>query len=67
WTRANLYHPHVHFIVPGGGYDEDDNKWHPSSKKFLVPVKALSKIYGCNPKKRSNQNTQTVALTCNLK
>ncbi len=45
WTRALLYHPHVHFVVPGGGYDEDDKKWHSSGKKFLVPVKALSMIF----------------------
>jgi len=45
WTRALLYHPHVHFIVPGGGYDEENEKWHFSNKKFLVPVKALSKIF----------------------
>ena len=45
WTRANLYHPHVHYIVPGGGFDIETGTWKPSSEKFLVPVKALSVIF----------------------
>jgi hypothetical protein len=44
WTRQLLYHPHVHFIVTGGGLTDDD-RWRPSRKDFLVPVKALSRIF----------------------
>jgi hypothetical protein len=44
WTRALLYHPHVHFIVTGGGLTPD-HRWLPSRKDFLVPVKALSLIF----------------------
>lgn len=44
WTRALLYHPHVHFIVTGGGLTPDHH-WLPSRKDFLVPVKALSLIF----------------------
>jgi len=43
WTRALLYHPHVHFIVTGGGWSQD--RWLPARKDFLVPVKALSPIF----------------------
>ncbi len=44
WTRQLLYHPHVHFIVTGGGLT-DDGRWVASRPDFLVPVKALSKIF----------------------
>ena len=44
WTRQLLYHPHVHFIVTGGGLT-DDGRWRASRPDFLVPVKALSKIF----------------------
>jgi len=44
WTRALLYHPHVHFIVTGGGWSQD-RRWRAARKDFLVPVKALSPIF----------------------
>jgi hypothetical protein len=44
WGRNLSYHPHVHYLVPGGGLDADGH-WHPSRKSFLLPVKALSVIF----------------------
>jgi hypothetical protein len=44
WTRQLLFHPHVHYIVTGGGLT-DDGRWRSSRKDFLVPVKALSPIF----------------------
>ena len=44
WTNALAYHPHCHFLVPGGGVSPA-GKWIPSHEKFLVPVKALSLIF----------------------
>jgi hypothetical protein len=44
WTRQLLYHPHVHYIVIGGGLS-DDGHWRAARKDFLVPVKALSPIF----------------------
>lgn len=44
WTRQLLYHPHVHYIVTGGGFNAD-GRWRSSRKDFLVPVKALSPIF----------------------
>jgi hypothetical protein len=44
WTRQLLYHPHVHYLVTGGGLT-DDGRWRSSRKDFLVPVKALSQIF----------------------
>jgi hypothetical protein len=40
-----LYHPHVHYLVPAGGLS-DQGHWLPAKQaKFLVPVKALGKIF----------------------
>jgi hypothetical protein len=44
WTRDLMYHPHVHYIVTGGGLAED-GKWNSSRPDFLLPVKALSPIF----------------------
>ena len=45
WGRTSTYHPHVHFIVPGGAISEDGQNWLPSGVEFFVPVKAASIIY----------------------
>ena len=42
WSRTLIHHPHVHFLVPGGGLSRDQRTWVPARKKFLVPVQALS-------------------------
>lgn len=46
WTRALLYHPHVHLLVTAGGLSPDRTQWIPSKNpKYLVPVEALSVIF----------------------
>jgi len=44
WTRALIYHPHVHYIVTGGGLN-DEGEWKSSREDFLVSVRALSVIF----------------------
>lgn len=44
WTRALIYHPHVHYIVTGGGLS-DDGRWKTCGDKFLVPGKPLNIIF----------------------
>jgi hypothetical protein len=44
WGRNLSYHPHVHYLVPGGGLDADGH-WRSCRKRFLLPVKALSVIF----------------------
>lgn len=44
WTRALEHHPHVHMLVPAGGLDRE-GVWRQSRRKFLVPVKALSRSF----------------------
>jgi hypothetical protein len=45
WGRTLEYHPHVHYVVPGGGVDQNNGRWLPSRADFLVPVKALSILF----------------------
>jgi hypothetical protein len=42
WTRALIYHPHVHCLVPAGALAPDGTTWRPARDTFLVPVRALS-------------------------
>jgi len=45
WGRQLQYHPHIHYIVPGGAILKEDGSWHPSRIDFYLPVKAMSKIF----------------------
>jgi len=45
WSRAMLYHPHVHLLVPAVGLSRDCGTVHFSRRQYLVPVKALSNIF----------------------
>src|SRR6516164_8732149 len=45
WGRTLEYHPHVHYVVPGGGLGADGTRWLPSRADFLVPAKALSVVF----------------------
>lgn len=46
WTRALLYHPHVHMLVTAGGWRCHDQTWVPSNRPaFLVPGRALSRLF----------------------
>jgi len=45
WTRAMIYHPHLHCIVPGGGICPQTGTWLPARHNYLVPVAALSVMF----------------------
>jgi hypothetical protein len=45
WTRAMIYHPHLHCIVPAGAIDPKDGSWRPARHNYLVPIHALSSIF----------------------
>jgi len=45
WGRTLEYHPHVHYVVPGGGLNTDGSRWLSSRADFLVPAKALSIVF----------------------
>ncbi len=45
WGRQLQYHPHIHYVVPGGALSTKDGRWHPSNPTFYLPVLALSPIF----------------------
>jgi len=45
WGQALTYHPHVHMLVPAGGFDSDMLEWRQSDDDFFAPVKALSSLF----------------------
>ena len=45
WGRQLQYHPHIHFVVPGGAWSTQHAAWRPCRPGFYLPVRALSQIY----------------------
>jgi hypothetical protein len=45
WGSALTHHPHVHMIVPGGGFSLDGKRWVSSRPLFLLPVEVLSALF----------------------
>lgn len=45
WGQTLSYHPHIHMLVPAGGFSEDGSEWIHSHPHFLVPVKLLSSVF----------------------
>jgi hypothetical protein len=43
WTRQLIYHPHVHYLVPGGGLTPDGLRWkRVADPQFFLPTKVLA-------------------------
>jgi len=45
WKRDLGWHPHLHCIVSGGGLDVANDRWVPSSRKFLFPVLVMGELF----------------------
>jgi hypothetical protein len=45
WGSALTHHPHVHMIVPGGGFSLDGSKWVSCRPLFLLAVEVLSALF----------------------
>lgn len=45
WGRNLAYHPHLHYLVPGGGLSPDGQTWLTSRHNILVHVKPLSSLF----------------------
>ncbi len=46
WGRDPMvYHPHVHFVVPGGGVSEDGTQWLATPENFLFPHALAISLY----------------------
>jgi len=68
WGRQMPYHPHIHYIVPGGALSRTDGKWHCSRIDFLLPVKAkfrdIMKKNGLYPQISSDVWNQKWVVNC---
>lgn len=46
WRRDGEFHPHIHFLIPGGGLSNDGKYWlFPKNRDFLVPAKPLAILF----------------------
>ena len=45
WSRTLIYHPHVHYLIPGGGLSPDQRQWISSRPKFLLASKPLAQHF----------------------
>jgi Putative transposase/Transposase zinc-binding domain len=45
WGQNLLHHPHLHFLVPGGGISSDGNRWIACRPGFFLPVTVLSSMF----------------------
>ena len=45
WGSALTHHPHVHMIVPGGGFSLDGKRWVSCRPLFLLAVEVLSALF----------------------
>jgi hypothetical protein len=59
WTQTLAFHPHIHCIVTGGGLTQSQERWVPSRRGFLVPVRVLSRVFRGKLLERFDQVLQT--------
>jgi hypothetical protein len=45
WGQNLMEHPHVHYIVTGGGLSDNGKQWLTSKKSFFLPVRMLSRLF----------------------
>jgi hypothetical protein len=45
WGSALTHHPHVHMIVPGGGFSLDRKRWVSCHPDFFLSVRVLSRLF----------------------
>jgi len=45
WGSALTHHPHVHCVVPGGGFSCDGSRWVTCKSGFFLSVRVLSRLF----------------------
>lgn len=45
WGQNLSRHIHLHCLVPGGAWCEEQQQWHPAKSNYLFPVRALSRKF----------------------
>lgn len=45
WGQSLTHHPHLHFLIPGGGIAPDGQSWIACQPGFFLPVRVLSRMF----------------------
>jgi hypothetical protein len=45
WGQNLRLHPHLHCVIPAGGFDPDYSRWVHPRYAFFLPVKVLSRVF----------------------
>jgi len=45
WEQKLKFHPHIHCVIPGGGFSADKTRWIKARKNYFVSVKRLSLVF----------------------
>jgi hypothetical protein len=45
WARNLILHPHIHFIVTGGGLSLDGLRWVPANRTLLFPNQVIAALF----------------------
>ena len=45
WGQNLRLHPHLHCVIPAGGFDPDYSRWVHPKYAFFLPVKVLSRVF----------------------
>jgi hypothetical protein len=45
WSQKLTLHPHVHCVIPAGGFSLDHIHWVKSQNRFFLPLKVLSRVF----------------------
>lgn len=45
WGQTLSFHPHLHCIIPGGGFDPKRQRWIACREKFFLPVRVLGRHF----------------------
>jgi hypothetical protein len=45
WGQNLLLHPHIHCVVPAGGFALDHSRWISAKSHFFLPIPVLRKVF----------------------
>ena len=45
WGQTLVHHPHLHCVIPGGGFASDGGRWVSCRPGFFLPVRVLSRFF----------------------
>ena len=65
-SRRRELHPHLHIIVPNGGYDATRKQWHKGKPGYLFNAKALANVWRARILEAINQHPELSLKNINI-